>query len=132
MEFKRFNKTILDKNQVPVEVLIVIEVEEDDIHPKDDFDFGNAEDNAEYLQRFERGELFIGVISVKAYALGFEASDYLGACHLHCNNMFNSKPFEDDVNNTISEHGMIDTAIEALKLELEIVSARDRLGHLNF
>lgn len=102
-------------NGIELEVKITIEVGEDDIHPSDDFDFGDLEENATYLDRFKTGELFIAVITVKAEALGLTGMDVLGGCHVHSNNMFNSDPYEQDIEELIRSHCMESEAIEDLK-----------------
>lgn len=130
MEFKRFERTIQDTNGVKLSVLVIVEVDEDDIPPEGDFDFGNEEENDAYLNRFKSGELFRANILVKAIALGFEGFDSLGACHIHSNNMFNSKPFDQDVEDILREYGMIDNAIEHLVHEINC--AQDKLSGLNF
>lgn len=114
MEFKKYTQDV-EINGVAVEVEISIRVEEDDITPEGDFDFGNAEENAAYLKRFNGGDLFMGVISVNAKAYGETGNDCLGGCHLKCNNMFDSKPFTQDVEDLVKEHGMVNNAIDELK-----------------
>ncbi len=117
MEFTKFEK-VIKINGINVDVEIEIRVEEDDITPDGDFDFGDAEENAAYLRRFKSGELFIAVISVNARALGERGNDCLGGCHIHSNNLFDSTLFESDVNSTIREHTMVSNAVEDLKTSI--------------
>lgn len=113
MQHDKFSEFTITRqlNGRDIEINITITVECDDIDPAGDFDFGNEKDNTEYLQRFHSGELFIGVIGVKATALGETGTDYLGGCHLHSNNYFDSKPFTSDVSSIVTEYNMVDNAI---------------------
>lgn len=125
MEFKKLEKTLMiNGNKVKAQVTIT--VEEDDIDPAGDFDFGNEKENAEYLARFRSGELFVAVITVRATALGQEGTDCLGGCHIHSNNMFNSKPFDSDVESMIKDQCMIERATE--ELAKHIVDAANLLA----
>lgn len=114
MEFKKYSQ-IVELNGKPLEVEIKIVVEEDDYPIKGSFDFGDEEENKKYLARFERGDLFNGLIIVKASALGVTEQDSLGGCHIRSNNMFNSTPFENDVQSIVDDHGMVENAIDQLK-----------------
>lgn len=110
--FKAYKREVEMCEQL-VEVEFTITVDEDDISIDDDID-GNPADATEYKARFERGELFIGVITVTAKALGVSGTDVLGGCHLHANNAFNSIPFNSDVEQTLSDHGMEQSALDEL------------------
>lgn len=115
--FKTY-ETTLEINGETTPVRIDVFVDEDEcVDPAGDFDFGDDAENQKYLERFQSGELFIGVIEVRATAieLGEFESDVLGACHLTSNNMFDSGPFTKDVENIIEEHGMVAQALECLK-----------------
>src|SRR5688572_5594839 len=110
MLFKKYTvETEINGNTVNVE--ISIQVEEDNIGPEGEFGFGSEEENKKYLERFHRNELFVGCIFVTASAFGLEGVDSMGDCHLSSNNMFNSEPFESDVNNILSYYNMIENAV---------------------
>lgn len=113
MEFKRLQRTV-KLNGRDLVADIVIRVEEDDYTPRAgaDFDTGDAEADKAYEKRFEpNGDLFNAVIFVTATAHGVEGSDVLGGCHISCNNMFNSEPFNKDVELVLEEHAMISNAV---------------------
>lgn len=113
MEFKKLSRTIIvNGNEVQVDV--TVKVEEDDIDPAGDFDFGDVAENKKYLERFRLGELFIGVITVEAKAHGESGSDVLGGCHLVANNYFDSKPFNKSVEEILESHDMVENALTEL------------------
>lgn len=89
--------------QVPIKIQVLTDF--DDISPGDDFDFGDAEENAKYLKRIQDGEIDVLVIKVKAFALGETGFDILGGCHV-------CKP--QDVDDIVNDHGMVENAIEDL------------------
>lgn len=125
MEFKRFKKTV-KLNGIEITADIVINVVEDHVpEAAHDFDFGNAAENEAYAKRFtnESGDLFNGVITVTASAFGIEGFDALGGCHLNCNNLFNSDPFERDVNETIETHDMVNEALANLTDSIQAQAA---------
>src|ERR1700676_3896601 len=118
MEFKRF-KHLTKVNGIEITAEIVVSVNEDDNYSPtapNDFDFGNAAENKAYAKRFayESGDLFNGIITVKATAFGIEGFDSLSGCHLNCNNAFNSAPFENDVNQMVETHDMVSEALDDL------------------
>lgn len=117
MQFLKLTRTI-EINGRTIECDVTINVHEDhDIPVEDTFDFGDAKANAEYLARFRgsNAKLFSANILVEATALGEHGFDSLCACHVHCNNFFDSKPFETDVNDFIKEHDMVQIALDDLK-----------------
>lgn len=120
MEFKKLTKMIT-VNGKPVEATIRVIVGEEDERPvaPDDFDFGSAKRNEAYAKRFrDGGDLFSAHIRVEASAFGVEGSDSLGACHINCNNMFNSEPFTKDVEQILSMHDMVDNALSELAVNI--------------
>lgn len=100
-----------------VELTATIEVatQPDDTDPAGDFDFGDADENAEYLARFHSGEIEMTLIRVRAMWNGVEGSDYLGSCHTLASN------FGSDVVSTAREYGMADNAVADLIREIESV-----------
>lgn len=116
--FKTIKKKIKVRGQT-LTALIDIYVEEDDINPADDYASGDADQDAKYLARFKSGELFCAVITVKAVALGETGYDSLGGCHIPCNNMFNSTPFQNEVEQVVKFHDMVSTALDDLRQQIE-------------
>ena len=115
MIFKQYTQSV-EVGGIGIDAKITIEVHEDnETNPSEDFDFGNEEENAAYLARFVKGELFMGTILVRAEALGESGIDAMGACHLSSNNMFNSEPFEASVNNLLTDYAMVEKAIDELR-----------------
>ncbi len=106
VSIKSFEIAVLNGHEIEIE--ISIEIEEDSTDPEEDFDFGNARDNAECLERFHSGELFMGTISVRATAEGFEGLACLGACHLI------SAELQKGALETIADYGLKEEAIEEL------------------
>ncbi len=102
-------------NGIPLEVKVSIYVGEDHDTNPFDMDFDSEASKKSYVERFENGELFNAWINVIAEASGERGSDALCNVHLHRNNMFNSEPFEYDLNTIIEVHGMINEAIEDLR-----------------
>lgn len=125
MIFKQFEQSVT-VNSIPVLAKITVEVDEDDIDVGDDIAFGNASEEARYIARFKSGELFLGIITVRAQALGEEGIDSLGACHLFSNNMFNHEPFNNSVERVLEDHAMIEQALGELVRAIE--SAANRLA----
>jgi hypothetical protein len=80
----------------------------DDTDPAGDFDFGDENENAEYLARFHSGELEMVLIRVRATWNGLEGSDYLGANHLL------ARDVELGALEAAQDHGMADNAIAEL------------------
>lgn len=77
-----------------------------------DVDFGDAEAEREYIERFNNGELANVCIRVKATYLKSEGTDYLGGCHIL------SDKWDEEIESIVGEHGMIDTALDYLTKEL--------------
>jgi hypothetical protein len=90
---------------------------EDDTDPAGNFDFGDADENAKYLARFESGEFLVAWIRVEASYLGVKGSDSLGACHMKASDI------EGETDDTIDSHGMIENAIKQLTDELDLLRA---------
>jgi hypothetical protein len=108
-------KRDLEVNGIKISAEVTIEVEEDgETNVRDDISFDNKELEEVYVRRFERGELFIGIISVTARAYGIEGLDILGGCHLCSNNAFNHQPFENSVNETVRDYSMVENALTEL------------------
>ena len=82
-----------------------ISVEEDEI--EDGSDFGDEAENAAYLARFSSGELFNGIVFVKASFAGIEGNDALGGCHL-----FTGVKLRESVIDIVDEYNIVDEAIE--------------------
>lgn len=117
--FKEFEEYVHVHGKL-LTVNISITVEEDPyIDIRGDFDFGDPIENEKYLNRFKSGELFMGMITVTAFALGETGADHLGACHLISNNYFNSEPFDTSVNDTVNTYDMINNAIDDLLKNLD-------------
>lgn len=114
----REQKRTIKVNGHEVNVLIVITIHEDNIDCADLY-FESEAQRTEYAAKFENGELFAGSIIVSAQALGLEGVDSLGACELVPNNLFDSKPFENSVNEYLKDYDLIDNAINRLEAQLE-------------
>lgn len=114
----------LEINGIKIPSQITVEVSKDYMSPEGDFDFGDAKENAKYLARFRRLELFMAVITVTANAEGFSGADCLGACHIHSNNMFNSHPFNSDVESILIDHTMIENALSDLERNIRDAASR--------
>lgn len=84
------------------------------VDPAGDFDFGDEKENAEYLARFESGELVMTKIQVVADVFDLIGSAYLGACHMR------SGEFTKDVMGMVKEHGMAELAVGELVTEVEL------------
>jgi hypothetical protein len=112
MLFNEFIKKVkVNGFDVPVKVQILVTEEDDGFDVDADIDFGDVKAEQEYIERFRKGELFRAVISVHAEAFGIEGFDVLGACHIHSNNLFNSEPFNKDVDDVITTHDMVNNAV---------------------
>lgn len=83
--------------------------------PENDFDFGDAKSNAEYLERFETGELLCAMIEVQLNFRGIKKQNHLGMCHLR------SASLEDDINQAVNDHDMIDIAKNDLTIILDVI-----------
>ena len=114
-------ETEIDVNGTAVPATITVSVTEDDTDPAGDFDFGDADENAEYLARFQSGELFMGLIKVSATALGEECIEYLGSCHLRSGD-------EEAVKTYAREYQMIDAVIKELTDTVQQLMSTQRLG----
>jgi hypothetical protein len=93
-----------------------LSAEQDDLSPEGDFDFGDAEENAKYLQRFHDGELEMVRLKVTAFFKGFEGSDHLGACHI------TAKNYTNDCIVICQDYGMVDAALRDLVAHMDSVS----------
>jgi hypothetical protein len=120
---REFTETI-KVNGIDVEVLIKIDVQEDSCADLMDQDFETDEQRAEYVSKIERGEIFAGGIIVTASALGLTGTDSIWGCELAPNNMFNSKPFEQSVEQYLEEYDLKQTAIIDLVNQLKSEYAR--------
>lgn len=104
---------IRDINGMPVTFEVEIAVAEDyGADPEGDFDFGDAQENAEYLARFESGELFMGLIQVTATALGVQGTDLMCSCHLPAVRGDGGKELAAEVIAMADDHDMVNIAIE--------------------
>ncbi len=100
-----------------LDATVRVYTETDQDGPEGGFDFGDAKANADYLARFERGTLQNILIKVEVSALGLDADDYLGACHVR------TRYFDKDVRDTVRDHGMIAEAADTLRDSLTAVVA---------
>lgn len=106
MEIQDLNRSVnIQVNGQPVEIELTFDCNEDDIQHDD--------------PAFEPSEgCFCCYVLVTAKAYDLEGSDSLGGCDVRCNNMFDSRGFESDINDIINEHGMVESAIDDLKKQL--------------
>ena len=104
---------------ITVPVLIRIEATDDDCSVDGSFDFGNEEENAAYMRRFETCELWNALIRVTAMAEGESGTDYLGGCHVV------SSRADAEIMKTANDHGMAKNA--TAELVKEIVEKAKRL-----
>jgi hypothetical protein len=75
------------------------------------FDFGSAEENQAYLDRFRNGELTSLIIIVKASRCGIVLGlDSLRSCHVES---------IADIDDIVAAHCMIDSAIEEANHKLD-------------
>ncbi len=118
MEYKKFHKTIT-VNGHGVECLVKVLVNEDSLEYLTDQDYENETQRLEHLNRIESGEVFSAWIEVQVSALGLTAHDTLGACEIRSNNMFNSEPFESDVNQVLESNGLEENATNDLIKQIE-------------
>lgn len=114
MEFKKLKKTVR-VNGHTIDVDILIEVEEDDVQFLLDQDFESDEARIKYVNKINRGDIFAGVVLVKASALGLTGTDVLSGCELKPNNMFNSTPFDKSVEACVKDNSMVENAVNELK-----------------
>lgn len=111
METIKTDKLKLKINGIGVNAEVKIKIDQDE-WPDGDFDFGNAEDNARYLKRFETGELVCVRIVVEVSAEGEMGIDSLGMCHVKAQSL------EGDVLAMVKDHQMIEQAAEDLRKEI--------------
>jgi hypothetical protein len=78
----------------------------DDLSVEGTFDFGDEEENKEYLHKFVTGEFVNLVIGVKAEALGCEGTDLLCGCHVA------TITADEDITECIEVHDMVVAAID--------------------
>ena len=99
----------------------IIKVENSDIPLEGSFDFGNEAENQKYMSRFESGELenIDIVVTIFSKSGQVEGFDSLGACHIRASH------FEEDVQSTIKDHGMIENALEHLNENLKQIKEMD-------
>ncbi len=102
----------INGHKVPVTVSIRYEFEQELPKAGDDFDFGDAEANAEYERRFQTGELVNVYIQVSVNGEGLEGMDSLGACHVK------ASTFEADVLETVKWHDMRQIASDDLTKQI--------------
>jgi hypothetical protein len=127
MKYKEFDGVTCINGHV-VDVHYTVTVEEDDLDPSGDFDFGNVQENENYLKRFKNGELFIAIISVYVTMKDFDGGGdaVLGGNHIRSNNYFDSSGFNKDVEAILNEHGLIHEATK--DLFRQVIDAANRLG----
>lgn len=77
-----------------------------------DFDYGNSEENAKELARFESGELLNILIVVKAELDGEIGTDCLGQCFIEADNL------KAGIEKTVKDHNMVDQALAELKVNI--------------
>lgn len=102
-------------NGKELEVYIEVFTEQETESPEGDFDYGNAEENAAELKRFESGELENVCVKVKASFNELEAVDYLGMCFVKADT------FKADVLSLVEDHGMIDNVVRDIEAKLKII-----------
>lgn len=100
--YKMFQKMIEVKGK-KIQAEITIEVLEDDNSVHYD------------VASLKRKDAFLGIISVKASAFGCEGWDSLGECEIYCNNMFNPKPFQENVDMYLNEYNLVNNALKDLE-----------------
>jgi len=74
-----------------------------------------------FQSRLEKCDLFLGSVLVTATCkeLSIEGSDILGMNELSCNNMFNSKPYEQSVMRIVKDNNMVEEAIANLIISIK-------------
>jgi hypothetical protein len=97
-----------------VYAVVTAKVYFDDSYRIEDECFDNEVDKVRHLKKLKDGEITPTVILVEANALRCEGSDSLASAIVSCN---------EDVSRHISQHGMIENALDALKTDI--------LDHLN-
>lgn len=103
-------------NGIDVNVAISIEVDETDGFTND---FYENKDIPRIQKLIDADKLFLGTITVQAYAHGIQGIDSLSACELVPNNLFDSKPFEASVLRVIEDNSMIENAIDCLVTQIQ-------------
>lgn len=102
-----------------VEGTVTIQWDYEDTLPRagQDFDFGDADDNARYEARFGR-DLANVVVSVIVRAEGLEGIDTLGGCHV------SFRDFDKDLMQLVNDHAMIETATDEVAKNILEASIR--------
>jgi hypothetical protein len=109
MVFKTEDATIeINGKTIPVKVSYAKDY--DDEMP--DFDYGTPEENAAEMKRFESYELSNLLLKVTASALGENGYDSLGQVFVV------SDKADEQLLETANEHGMKETALHELKINL--------------
>ena len=108
---------VIDKQylDLPMQIKVYEEFEPVDVA------FGDDKLDAEYIARFESGELINVIIIVDVLSKSglVKGSDILGACHIRADH------FEEDVNNTVLEHDMGKQAYDELLVALASIKTND-------
>jgi hypothetical protein len=116
-------KHLINVNGHEVEGTVTVQWAYEDVLPVagEDFDFGDANENEAYAERFNprRHDLVNVMVSVIVRAEGMEGIDHLGACHVAL------KTFETDLMGIVDCHGMVDNA--TAECQKEIMEGAKRL-----
>ncbi len=83
-----------------------------------DVAYDTEDENKEYVNRFENGELLNLCVQVTVYdkSGNLEGTDSLGHCHINSNDCLN------DVQDMVTSHDMITVALEDLKTKFNNLS----------
>lgn len=98
----------LEVNGIKLKASIQIQVDEDR-----DYDLKYWDDPRD-RQRIKSGELFVAWVCVTATALEIEGTDSLSGCTLRPNNLFDSNPFETDLDAILTDNQMVENALSDL------------------
>lgn len=107
METIKTNKMKIKINGISLDADVKVQVMQDE-WPDGNFDFGDAEENARYLERFETGELLCLFIQVTVSAEGETGFDSLGMCHVK------AQSIDKDVLEMVKDYAMVDNAVKEL------------------
>ena len=108
-EGKRHKITV---NGHEIDAVVSIEYAYEDYTPTapNDFDYGDAKENAKYAARFrDGGDLSNVMVTVTVRAKGLEGVDHLGGCHIR------DSHFETDIMDVVSQYEMISIASKELR-----------------
>lgn len=108
----KLNKEI-EINGIKIPVVVNITLIEENLDSSDLVDLMAID-----RDRLESGDLFSAAIHVEASALGIEGFDSLGQCFMRHNNIFNSEPFDTDLAMYLSEYGLVENALDYLKVNI--------------